>query len=1139
MSTPQTADDLYNKGREFFARSEYREALKAWKAAQSQYQAQGQKRETGIVGSEIGKALSALGQKKEALVSCTQAVRILREVNDPSALRAALLTMGQVMEELDYFEEANRAYSQALEIQVGEVDTQKQLSLLVKVGKGLARVGNYRDGANRFEKAVKLLDKTEDPVFRGDVLGGYAQILQQLDEHSKAEDVLAQLIRQWDAAGEPVLSAYTYLGLASSYLAQGYLNKAYATIQQAQSVFSTASDKMGLALCEYHRARLILRQGQPEEALPQAESALKYFEKQKNYLAYAECALVVAQILERLVQDVRALRLFDKAVEIFVYLKEKARELQTHVLKGKSLLRIGKQKDAEQEFTQAIRYYQEHSRADQEAKIYIQVGELVLELARFEEAVEQSKLALKLLQNQKEERLEIRGYRLFINAIKASQKVEDELPFLQESLKKAESEGKSLLASTLVVSLPQLAFDKQPPEQVQSVLEKAIYDEQLPTELRTEAAISLGWVLMKTEQYSEAAQYLSQAIKEFGEEPGFDRNEAYLQLAEAYRQLGKPNLQKDALLGALEATSPKGDTITEAKLLFQLAPLIEGDDTAKALEYYEKAAAIYVEADYPEEHFQILLRQASLQGDTSDFAAVNEAISKAIVLAKELDIPLDFASDTLPLPWHNVQVALSEGINLGAQKYPKQNDRIIIDTLIDWSSPRKVARIHPYLTNNLGYERCTELATLLQEETSLLKRASEIKRQLRQLSPKGTPEKEYQIQRNALRTELKGIMEKITVNRNVIAAACPDPGRGMIPQDYKMLQKLTALMPPDRRWILINYDVLPEKQRIIVTTLDHVGRHNLHTLPISPDLISVIKSFQNIRSTKDLPSMADLKDVASFLYRSLIPSRLERELETHTYGFLQLITDGFLNNVPFELIFDGKEYWGMKYPMAWTPDFQFLESTLKTKALAQTGPTSVILGVNVDQDKKTSRKEFAEEITKAFLASVPTRQGISEPIVLFGRDFTRNLLSTNLDQPRSLLFFSAPISTHHRKGEIPLQQPDSLRVIEIGVTTYFKGAPILVLDDCQRVEYSGDGLDQAGFLRHFVTAGSPSIVFTRWRPEEQLQVTFTQALMRQLFEGDPIAVALMHTRRKMASRGPSPHSWLGYSLCGNPFPVLF
>jgi tetratricopeptide (TPR) repeat protein len=1139
LSVEPDANALFNIGREYYSKKAYKEALKAWRAAQEQYQKDGRKRESGIVSVEIGKALLMLGQKKEALVSCTQAVRILREVNDPSALRAALLTMGRVMEDLGYLEEANRAFAQALDISEGGEDVRTKIMLLTRTGKGLARVGNYHESAARFADAVKLSTDIDDTELRGETLAGYAQILQYLDEHDKAVEILTQLSRLWEAVGKPVVSAYAYLGLASSYLAEGYLDKAYATIQQAQSIFTNAKDQAGVALSKYHQARLTLQKGQYKEALVHGETALKYFEKQKNLLAYAETAVIVAQILGHLVQDVRALRLFDKAIEIFAYLKEKARELQTHVLKGKSLLQIGKRNQAEQEFTQAIRYYQEQAHPDQEAQIYIEIGEMFFELAQYIEALEQSKLALNILEQMREERLEIRGYRLLLNAAKKLLKMEEELPFLQEGLKRAEAQGKSLLASTLMIHLAQLSLGTQPTERVQGLLENAIHNEQLPTELRAEAAISLGLVFMKTNRYSEAAQFFSQAIKDFGEEPVFDRNGAYLQLAEAYRQLGKPSLQKAALLGALEALGTQGDAKIEAKIFFELAPLIEAEDTPKALEYYKKAAAIFSEGEYPKEHFQTLLRLASLEADSSDFESVSQTITKAIALGEELDIPVNFTPEMLPLPWKHVETALIEAIHLGAQKYPIHNDQRIVDKIIDWSSPRKVAHLHPFLTNNLGFERCNELSKLMQEETALLKRASDLKRQLSQLSPKGTPEEEYRSRRNALRTELNEIMEKINVNRNVIAAACPDPGRGMIPQNYKMLQKLSALIPADRRWILVNYDVLPKQHRIIVSTLDHVGRHNLHTLPIAPDLPSVVQSLQNIRNSNELPSMADLKDMASFLYRSLIPSRLERELETHSYGFLQFVTDGFLNNVPFELIFDGKEYWGLKYPMSWVPDFQFFESTLKTKALAQTGPTSVILGVKVNQEAKSSRRELAEEITKSFLGAIPTRQGVSEPIVLFGRDFTRNLLTTNTDQPRSLLFLSTQTSIHHRKGEVPLQSPDSLRIIEIGVTTYLKGAPILILDNCMRLEPDNEGLEQAGFLRHLVSAGSPSIVFSRWRPQEQFQPAFTQAIVRHLFEGDPIAVALMHSRRKLASRGPSPHSWLSYSLCGNPFTSLF
>jgi len=1139
VSAEPDANSLFKVGREYYSKRAFKEALKVWKAALEQYQKEGKKRESGIVGAEIGKALLALGQKKEALVSCTQAVRILREQNDPKALRAALLIMGHVMDELGYIEEANRAFIQAIEIPEGVEDTRSQIILLKRIGKSLARVGNYRDSATRFEEAIRLSSKVEEVELRGETLADYARILQYLDEHDKAEEILTQLIHLWDASGKPVLSAYANLGLASSYLSEGYMDKAHAIIQRAQSVFMSSSDQTGMALCEYHQARLLLQSGQPEEALAHGEKALKHFEKERNYLAYAETAIVIAQVLGRLVQDVRALRLFDKAIEFFAHLREVAREKQTHVLKGKALLRIGKQNQAEQEFTVAIRYYQEHGLKDREALAYLEVGEMFFELSQFAEALTQTKLALHLLQTLDEEKLEIRGFRLLQNATTNVNQIEEELPSFKEGVKRANAQRKTVLASTLQVIIAQLSVDIQPPEQLQSVFEKAIHNEQLPTELRAEAAVCLGLTLMKTAQYSEAAQYLSQAIRDFGKSPGFDQCKTYLQLAEAYKELGKPSLQKEALQGAIETLDSQGDNKTKAKLFYELAPLIEGEDIVKALEYYERASEIFREEEYPQEYYQTLLKQSILRSESSDFESARQTISKAITLGKELDIPLDFGTDKLPLPWEHVNVALVEAIYIGAQQYAKHQDRNIIDHIIDWSSPKKVAYIHPFLTDNLGYQRCRELSKLLIEETKLLKRASDIRRELRPLLPKGIPEGEYRSRRNTLRSELSEILEQIEVNRNVIAAACPDPGRGMIPQDYKMLQKLSALMPPDRRWLIINFDLLLEQQKLFVTTLDHVGRHNLHTIPISADLPSVIQSLRTMKTSKEFPSMADLKDMASFLYRSLIPTRLERELENNKYGFLQFVTDGFLNNVPFELIFDGKEYWGLKYPMAWAPDFQFFESTLKTKALAQASSTSVLLGVNVDPEQQPSRREFAEEIANSFLTAVPTRQGVSEPVVLFGRDFNRRLLKTNTDSPRSLLYFSTPTTLHPRKGEIALQHPDTLRVIEIGVTNYFTGAPILILDDCVRLEPREDGLELAGFLRHLVTAGTPSIVFTRWRPEEQLQAVFTQGIVRQLFEGDPISVALMHTRRRLASRGPSPHSWLCYSLCGNPFPTLF
>ena len=1137
MSTPSKGDELFNTGLRYFKEREFEKALEVWNLALKSFKEEGEKRKTGILNTYIAKALHELGRHKEALVSSTQAVRILREQPDLDARKQALITMARVMQSFGYLDEAIQAYKQAAEIAVPGEDKRRNLTLLTEAGKALAKVGRYRESSTNLIQALKITQELRDPQLHGDTLAQYARVLQHLEKYDTAEKVFLQLIPLWEKAGKPELGAYAQLGLVSTYLAKDMMEQADATIQQAEAFFVETKDAMGTALTNYHKARILLQKNQSEAALPLGEAALQYFQSQKNPLAYAETAIVVAQILEHLVQDVRSLRLFDKAIEIFSQEGEQARLLYTHVMKGIALLRLGKQRQAEQEFTHAIRYYQERRYPLQEAQVYLQVSKTLYQLSHFANAIEQGKMATELLKNQREESLETEAYRLILKASQQSHRLDEDLPFFRKAEREARKQGKALLASSLAVSLA-LLDQKTTPEQVKNTLEAAIRTEGLPIDLRSEAAVNLGRLFMRNQQYSEAAQYFSQAIKDFSDTPHFDAIGTYQSLAEAYRHLKKPSLQKEALFGALEAVDSRSDEVYKGRILLELSPLLELEDAKTALRYYNQAAEIFRKEAFSQELFLTLKQHAKFLAQIGDYKRALELITEAYGIGEELDIPLTGPLNQ-PLAWKHIQEITEEAIDIAAQHYNKQENREIINKIVDWSSPRKVIRLQPFLSETLGYERCPELPKLMQENTDLLTEAIELRHQLVQLVPDTSGSEDQQSNRRALRSELTETLDKLNVNRNVIAAACQDPGRGMVPTDYKMLEKITTLMPTDRRWILINYDVLKEQQRIIITTLDHVGRHTLHTLPIPLDLESVLQRIQQIKSAQQLPPIADLRDMASFLFRSLIPSRLERELQTHTYGFLQFITDDFLNTVPFELMYDGREYWGLKHPMAWVPDLQFLESTLKTKALAQSGSASSLLGVNSNPDISSARKERAKEIAEVFLSAVPNRQTVPEPIVLFGREFTRAQLTRILNQPRALVYFSTPTTLHHRKGEIPLHPPDSLRVIEIGVTAQFKGAPILVLDEATRLEPREDGLSFVGFLRHLIAAGTPSVVFTRWTPDFQLQSVFTQSLLKQLYEGDPIAVALFHTRRKLAGKIPSPHSWLAYSLCGNPFPTAF
>jgi tetratricopeptide (TPR) repeat protein len=677
------------------------------------------------------------------------------------------------------------------------------------------------------------------------------------------------------------------------------------------------------------------------------------------------------------------------------------------------------------------------------------------------------------------------------------------------------------------------------PEEAVAILEQAIHNSQLPQERLAEVALSLSQALMKQGQFAKAAQHLNQTIADSAAIPGFDTAGAYHLLSEAYRHLNQPRLRSESLEGALAHLPQSADELLRARLHAELAALAASDDQEKAVREYQEAASLFEKWDSPQEQFNALLGAATLLVAKRHEDAL-PLTERALLIAEELDISLapSGQGEQPSRAYEHLQQAIEVALLVALADYSARKERTSITSILDWSTRRKVAQLLPFLATNLGFERCTELPQLQREETRLVRQAAGLLQQLAQLPRTETPHKAFTGQHDELRSQLTDLLNKLDVNRNVAAAACADPGQTLPPRNYKILDKLIAIMPPDRRWVLLNYDVLLAQNRIIVTMTDHVGRHGSYALPVSPDLPSIISKFQAARETNELPSTVELQDLGAYLYRSLVPGRLARDLETHPYGYLQIVPDVYLNQIPFELIFDGRDYWGLKYPMSWAPDLFFLESALKTQALAPSVAPSLLLGVNTSPDKLLKRRRTPDETAKAFLAALRTSPATGEPLLLVGSEFNRERLAAALEQPRTLILFFTPTSIHHRKGEIALLQPDSLRAIELGTTFVFPGAPILILNECAQLDTRENGLSLAAFLRCLIAAGATSVVFSRWLPDSSLQPQFTGELGKRLGEGDPISLALMHARRKLASLEPSPQSWISYTLCGNPFPSL-
>jgi tetratricopeptide (TPR) repeat protein len=1128
------ADDLFAAGRKLYIEKEFTEALEVLKSAQKLYNQIGGKQEAGIASSYVGRALEALGKHREALVSYSQAVQLLRDSEEFNELKLALVRLGVLLEELNYLKEAAKAFDQAADTheRLGEIKEQQEL--LLRAGVILERLGQLEASHSRYVKAVEIARTLSDSSLYIDALSSHARILLQLEDFQEAEIVFQKLIQLCSRTGKQIIHAHALLGLASTYISRRQLDRAEDLILQSEERFIASEDDTGAPYIAFHRARIKLHQGQLEDALVYAEQALKTFQDIDNPEGRVQCHLILGQIHEKLEQWKKALSHYDLAIEVLEVLGNQTHSLETRVTKGKLLLQIGRERLAEREFSYVIKHYKENQSLDREARVYLEVAQKMNGLGKYEAAREQSRRAIQKLQETEDEEREMLAYLILLKSSQSSDSLEEDLPFLKEGLEKAKTQGKTSVVSSLSASLALLSLDLEAPQDREiTVLEEALQNMFLPKEQRMEIALSLGTVLAKQERFAEVVQYLSQAIKGYSIQPSYEKAKTYYLLSEAYQHLNQPEQRRDSLEKALASLPQKIDYLLQARILHQLASLVAEEDTEKACKNYLLAAKLFEAQDIPDDLFDALLGGATLLVKLRRTKLALQIVEQALSLADELSI-------TTREPEHqsrefiHLRKAAEVALYTASVHIEKHASQAMIEKMFNWSSRRKTAILIPFLPEKLGCRSCKDLPILSQEEARLIKQARSLHQKMAQQTLR-----ESRQQRSEHRQQLNDILAQIDAIRGMITESCIDPGKTLPPREYKILPKVLAIMPQDRKWVLVNYDILRSQNKIAVTWIDHRGHYGSSLLPLTKSLKSVVSRLRSIRDTTDLPPQTQLQKIGTQLYRFLIPTNLAKELRSEAYNFIQLVTDDFLHHLPFEMIFDGMQFWGLKYAVSWTPDIAFLENTMRSHA-ASTAPSTVVLGVKTSNEKQRSGKHIAEEITKTFLAAVPiSHEHVGEPVVLFGRDFTRELLIESCNQPCSLVFLSTLTSIHHRKGEIALRHPDSLRAVELGTTTTINGTPTLVLDYCIQQEPREDGLSLAGFLRCLKAAGAVATIFTRWQPNPNTRAFFAATIATQLYEGNTLAVALQQARRMMSIKDTTSNSWLAYTLCGSPYPALF
>jgi hypothetical protein len=270
------------------------------------------------------------------------------------------------------------------------------------------------------------------------------------------------------------------------------------------------------------------------------------------------------------------------------------------------------------------------------------------------------------------------------------------------------------------------------------------------------------------------------------------------------------------------------------------------------------------------------------------------------------------------------------------------------------------------------------------------------------------------------------------------------------------------------------------------------------------------------------------------LYRTLVPSRLRPRLR-ELRGPLLVSTS--LTGLPWELLHDDEEFWGLRYAMG---KRLVLDRALPTTRAAHVHgrPRALVIAADPRDDLPFARRE-ADGVCEAL-------EPHADVTCVAGHVATFDTVSRLLGDGFDLIHFCGHVVTAADGTPALLldgEQPLSARLIESNVS----GRPLVVLNGCASAR-GGDAADPAddweatvsSVAHGFLFGGAAAVVGTLSDVGDRHAATLAEAFYRRVLEPQPIGEALRAARVACHDDAASVRSpaWLSFVLYGNPSQVL-
>jgi eukaryotic-like serine/threonine-protein kinase len=230
----------------------------------------------------------------EALTWARMAVQQARGRGWADLLAPALRAEGRAQLRVGAFDEAESAYSEALEIARADEDSSKVGRSLL----GRARVAENRgqfDAANDYlEEAVELLEQTDDDLGTARCYNALGDIARQTDRLDDARRYCDQARLRFESAGNQLGVADCLNDLSELYLLEGNIKRAESLCRDAIELYESLGSQKSMRV-RLHLAGILLDRQDIEEARQIAAQSRQHFERegQRGKLAHADVLLLV------------------------------------------------------------------------------------------------------------------------------------------------------------------------------------------------------------------------------------------------------------------------------------------------------------------------------------------------------------------------------------------------------------------------------------------------------------------------------------------------------------------------------------------------------------------------------------------------------------------------------------------------------------------------------------------------------------------------------------------------------------------------------------------------------------------------------------------------------------------------------